>query len=134
MDGENIVGLREQFLSNCTLEREEIYIPRLHMTVWVWEMAAGVRDQFEQDINRDSTTDLRARMAVACVRDEAGNPLFTREDIPALSQLSGATLGVIFKAALRVNAMRPQDVDALEKKSEQAPIEATASGSPNGSG
>jgi hypothetical protein len=133
MDNENVLSLRAAFLANNEIAREEVYIARWHMTVWVWEMSAGVRDQFEQDINRDSKTDLRARMVVATVRDDVGNPLFTKEDIPALSQMSGAALGAIFKVALRVNAMRPEDVDALEKKSEKAPTEPTACGSPNGS-
>lgn len=134
MEGENAPSLRDRFFSKSGLAYEDVYIPRWDITVRVWEMSAGVRDEFEQEVNRDATTDLRARMAVATVRDERGNPLFTKEDIPALSSMSGAALGIIFKAALRVNAMRPTDVDELEKKSEPAHTEPTASASPNGSG
>lgn len=112
---------RDQILASDDLEREPLEIPEWGGTVFVKVMTAGERDKFEERFTRNRYDNTRAALAVACVCDEAGKPLFTDADIPALAGKSAAALQHVFDAAARLNALTKDDVDAMEKNSASVP-------------
>jgi hypothetical protein len=90
-------------------------------TMYVRTMKARDRDMFEgsrvrldKDRNAELVTDnTRARMVSMTACDQAGVLLFTETDIDALGEKNALAMDVLYDAALRINAMRTQD---LEKK------------------
>lgn len=58
------------------------------------------------------------RMFVRCVFDEAGNPVFNDNDIPALKKSGTRKLSGIFAKVMALNGM---DLKGLAKKSEAGP-------------
>ena len=62
--------------------------------------------------------DLGYKLLVRCVFDEAGNPVFTDEDIPALKASAKSRLAPALRAVNRVNGF---DVEDSVKNSAAAP-------------
>ncbi|MCH8189082.1 MAG: hypothetical protein IIB66_10395 [Proteobacteria bacterium] len=90
-------------------------------TVRVAAVSAGARDAFElslQDIpEKERRKDFRARLVVMSCIDEAGKPLFTVDDIPALSALDAAAIDPVVEVAMRINGLSQKDRDELEGNS-----------------
>lgn len=101
---------REMILAADDLKTEPVEVPEWGGSVFVRTMSAGERDRFEAAHLKSPERDFRARLAVACVCDEAGKPVFTAEDVPSLSSKSGAALTRIFEAASKLNRMNKEDV------------------------
>ena len=87
-------------------------------TVRVVAVSAGARDAFElalQEIpENERRKDFRARLVVMSCIDEAGKPLFTVEDIPALSALDAAAIDPVIEVAMRINGLSRRDRAELE--------------------
>lgn len=90
-------------------------------TVRVAAVSAGARDAFElamQDVPEDERRkDFRARLVVLSCIDEDGKPLFTHDDIPALSALDAAAIDPVIEVAMRINGLSQKDRDELEGNS-----------------
>lgn len=79
-------------------------------------MSAAARESFEASLrDGDNSGTIRARWARLTVCNEAGELEFTDDDIPALSRLDADILMLVFTAALRINGMAPDAVEAAEK-------------------
>jgi len=98
--------------------------------VWMWTLTGLELDQFDRYMARQvdqRTGELpleahwRAALLVKCLRDSAGKPLFSEEDIPALGQKSGPQLDALFDVARRMNKRKPGDIDELKKASGAGP-------------
>src|SRR5688572_16771684 len=99
------------------LPRREIKIPEWgNKSVFIRTLSAGERDQFEASLT-DRTTNIRARLAVMCLCDEDGSPLFTQDKVEALAKKSGKALDRVFDAAIHLNKISKEDVEELEKNS-----------------
>ena len=90
-------------------------------TLTVRGMSAGARDNFEQTIafanaKGELPKNIRAIIAVACVLDEAGKPMFTEKDIVDLAELPTDVLDPILNAALELSALTPEAIEAAKKK------------------
>ncbi|MHC5539600.1 hypothetical protein ACYOEI_15385 [Singulisphaera rosea] len=121
---------REQIIASAKdLPREEVAIPELGGSVYVRAMTGTERDAFESRFSKDSTTNIRARLAVATVCDEAGKTLFTEGDIEALGNVSAALLDRIFTVAIRLSKVTKADVDQLRGNSNASPSASSPSGS-----
>jgi hypothetical protein len=92
---------------------EVVEIPEWGGNVNIRTMTGAQRDALENRIRDDKQRDVRAYVAVACACDEQGNQLFTKADIQALSKKSGKALDRIFEAAIALNKISKEDVDAL---------------------
>ena len=97
-------------------------IPELAgQAMYVRTMKARDRDAFEasrvrltEDRKAELVTDnTRARLVSMTACDAGGVLLFTEGDIEALGEKNALAMDVLYEEALRVNAMRTQD---LEKK------------------
>ncbi len=116
---------REQFLAPIDLERVEVPVPELGDSVFVRAMTAGERDRFESEQLQTEGRDFRARLATYTVCDAAGVLLFTPADVPALSGLPASTLSRVADAALKLNSLSAEAVDAAEKNSVTGPSSST---------
>lgn len=107
------MSLRDDILNFADLRTEDVVVPEWGgVTVRVKELSIGEQMRFHnlRDQYKDDTL---ALAAVFVCHDLEGKPLFTLEDIPALSSKSGSALKRIYDAADRVSAT---DEDELKKK------------------
>ncbi len=107
---------RESFLAPHPCNLEEVETPA--GTAYVRAMTAGERDRFDLAHAADPGLDFRARMLVHTVCDEKGNLLFRKDDIPQLTALPAHLVDPLLEAAIRVNQMSSEDLEALRKNSE----------------
>lgn len=83
-----------------------------------------------QDIN---LVNARAKLVARCVVDEAGNRLFTDDQVEALGAKSAAALQLIFDVAQRLSGMRAEDLKELVGESVPGLVDASPSASPGNS-
>lgn len=115
--------LRDQIkAASDLLESEIVPVPEWDCTLTIKAMSGRQRDQLELTASKAKETgapaDIRARYIVACAFDNEGNPVFKAEDVSWLTHKSAKVLDPLFEACLRVNGIREQDVDGLEKNLE----------------
>lgn len=111
---------RTAILAAEDLVREAIEVPEWGGTVWVGTMSGLDRDAWEQalavkgDGKAPDLRNLRARLAVLTVTDEAGKRLFAASDIDALGQKSSLALDRIARVAQRLNGLTPEALEAAK--------------------
>lgn len=115
---------RDQFLAATEPKTERVSVPEIgdDAEVLIAEMSALAKEHYEslifdKDGHLVSDKSLRAILVAMTAVDEEGSPLFTRDDVEALGQRSGAVLGRLYGVALRLNKMRPQDIKETAKNS-----------------
>src|SRR5574340_159071 len=99
---------KKQILEAQDLKFQDVEVPEWGGTVRVATMTARERDAYERvfgDIKDGMDVSIRASLCAACIVDETGKPVFTKEDLAALGQKSGAALGRVFDAAVDLNGM-----------------------------
>lgn len=123
------MGLREDILGVDDLSREEVKIPswNLSQPVYVREMTAAERDEYEAYLldnrgpdEKKNLRGVRARLVVLTLVDKDGNRIFADSDIDAVGRKGARSIEPIVEAAIKLNAMRKKDVEALAKNSETA--------------
>jgi hypothetical protein len=111
---------KEQILANASkFRREQVEVPEWGGTVWVREMAAEERDQWEgwmvSKTGMDKFKNLRALIVSLAVCDEAGNRLFSDAEISQVGKLPVSGIDRVFEAASKLNRLTKGDVEELEK-------------------
>jgi hypothetical protein len=105
---------RENFLAvSAEPAYEEVTTPS--GAVRVYAMTLGEKDVFDIAHARAEGKDFRARLIVATVRDEAGNPVFRAHDIPAITRYPLPAVEPLVNAAVRVNRMSDDVAETLAK-------------------
>ncbi len=99
---------------------EKLDVPEWDGCVYIRTMTGTERDAFEAAfVSKNGTTNnfqnIRARLASLTVCDEDGKRLFADTDVLAVGQKSAAALDRVFGVAMRMNGLRPEDVEELEK-------------------
>lgn len=109
---------RDEILNADDLKKEAVKVPEWGGELVVREMTGGQRDAYETSIMNASAEErsrvIRARMAASCVIDSDGEPMFTVDDIDALSKKSAKALDRVFKVAAKLNALYESDVEEAE--------------------
>ena len=110
------------------LQTEELEVPEWGGAVRVRSFTGRERDAFEASMvrgdGRDRKVDLtnmRARLVGLTVIDEAGQRLFTDEEVDLLGAKSGAALDRVFAVAQKLNGLSGADVEELSKNSSGVP-------------
>ena len=105
------------------LPLERVDVPEWGGEVFVRTMSAAERDAWEiktyserGDDEQANLTDFRTRLAILCVVDETGKPIFTEEDFVWLRLKSSLVISRIYDVASRMNGLSKKDVDELTKK------------------
>jgi len=127
---EKKVGLlsKESILAVQDVVTEIVEVPEWGGAVRVRGLTGAERDAFEGEVihrnGRDVTTNtrnMRARLVVLSVVDEAGNRLFGFPDIEALGAKSARALDRIFSVAMRLSGLRDEDVEDLTERFDATP-------------
>jgi hypothetical protein len=108
----------EQILAADDSGALRVEVPEWSGEVYVRVMSVGERDSYERLWlgNRDKGIDnFRTEYLARVLCDDKGKLLFTREQIAALSQKSGAVMGRLFDVAMKHNHMTGDDVEQLGK-------------------
>lgn len=120
------------------LKTEDVDVPEWGGAVRVRSFTGRERDAFEAAMVRGDgkerkvdLTNMRARLVGLTVIDEAGQRLFTDEEVDLLGAKSGAALDRVFAVAQKLNGLSGADVEELTKNSSGGPSAASTSGSPS---
>lgn len=108
---------RSAILRADDLPREEIYVPEWGGTVTVRTMTAGERSAYEARADKDPEANPAPLLLAFTACDEAGNLLFTPEDVRELERKNAKLLLRIFRVAVRLNKITAEDLRGLEEKS-----------------
>lgn len=115
---------RDAILAARDIEVREVFIEEWDTHVRVRGLNARERDDYEASImtgkgkNRDVLTrNMRAKLIVRCVVDEAGKPIFGERDVEALGEKSAAALEKIFDVARELSGLAENDMEELLKNS-----------------
>jgi hypothetical protein len=115
---------RGAFLQPLSVPREDVAVPELGegCVIPVWGMTAGERTRFEQGLldkngkqSAAKVQEVRARLLVACCRNDDGTPLFTMDDIAAISQQRADVIERIVNVAQRLSGFSNADIEATAK-------------------
>lgn len=119
---------RDQILAATDSVIEAVEVPEWGGLVYVRNLKGRARDQFEGsryrmkgdkvEVIHENT---RAKLLSLCLCDEAGNLLFTEQDVWALGEKNAAVLDRLFETAQRLSALRPKDVEDRVKNSVSSP-------------
>lgn len=101
---------RNDILTKDNLKKMCVSVPAWGGDVFVSEMSAATRDQWEKKLveereESDKISSSRAALVIITVVDEKGNPLFTEKDIPQIGKLSSMALDPVIKAAQKLNGL-----------------------------
>lgn len=109
---------KNQILSLNDLEREKVEIPEWGGHVFIRQMTAMERDNYEAGLTDQSTASMmsnfRAKLVVRCCVDEKGERLFSDEDAPALGKKCSAVLVRLFNTAEQLNALGESEAEELK--------------------
>lgn len=111
---------KKQILSADDLPREKVDVPEWAGYVWVRTMTGAERDTFEQTLlegKKINLKNVRAKLAVLTVVDDAGKRVFDETDMAQLGAKSAAALDRIYAVAQRLNGLTATDAEELAKNS-----------------
>lgn len=118
----------------ANLPKEQVACPELGGYVWVRGMTGADRDAFERSNYttkrgrvEPNLENVRARLAVRCLVDDAGVRLFADADAAALGNLRADTLSKIYAVAQKLSNVTDDDLEELKKLSESGAGTATSS-------
>jgi len=99
---------------------EEVPCPEWGGTVRLRSITGAQRDSYEQSLVQQrgnsrqmNMRNARAKLIVLCAVDENGSPLFTEQDVAALSRKNAKPLDRLFDACRRLTGLSDDDVDKL---------------------
>ena len=118
------------------LQTEDVEVPEWGGAVRVRSFTGRERDAFESSMVRGDgkdrkvdLTNMRARLVGLTVIDEAGQRLFTDDEVDLLGAKSGAALDRVFAVAQKLNGLSGADVEELSKNSSGVPSAVSTSDS-----
>lgn len=113
---------RDAILAADDLDKELVAVPEWGGDVWVRCMTGTERDEWEASVvqmdnkGQNPKADLRnirAKLVVRCVIDEAGVRLFGEDDMVALGAKSAAALDRLYAVAARLSKISKEDEKEL---------------------
>jgi len=113
----------QAFRTPLQMPREDVALPEFGegVVVPVWGMTAGERTRFEQAMQGKSgpvaarVAEIRERLVVACCKNDDGVPLFSLQDVQAISQQRADVVERIVNVAQRLSGFTAADIEATAK-------------------
>ena len=111
---------RDQILQAQDLKTQDIEVPEWGGTVRISMMTGRSRDLYEAGLfkgkDNDSNYDnLRAKYLSYCLVNEAGDLIFTMQDVVELGKKSAVALERVFEAANKLNGTSDEGMEELAK-------------------
>jgi len=110
---------KDAILQADDLPRELVSVPEWGGDVYVRTMTGTERDAWELGITEGDRSNIRASFAACVCCGDDGALLFALADVVALGAKSSAALDRIFAVGRTLNGLSDDDVDALEKNSDE---------------
>ncbi|KQQ89928.1 hypothetical protein [Massilia sp. Leaf139] len=110
------------FFAAHDVRHEDVPVPQLDGAVRIRVMSGAARDAFQEymrsfgDEPRPASAVHAALLVHTCI-DEAGEPMFTMDDLDQLRTKSSAALDLMAAAAMRINGLGAAAVPDAEKNS-----------------
>jgi hypothetical protein len=108
----------DQILASDDLGLKKVAVKEWGGDVHIRVMSVGERDSYERmwlGKRETGVENFRTEYLARVLCDESGKLLFTREQVAALANKSGAVMGRLFDAALHHNNMTEEDVEKMGK-------------------
>lgn len=129
---------KADILTASDLTTEQVEVPEWGGAVIVRSMTGAQRDAYEATLmTRDAagklevnTDNMRAKLLLVTLVDEQGNPLFTAEDLAALSGKNAGAIERLALVAQKLNGLNRTAVDDAAKNSASGQSDTSVSGSP----
>lgn len=128
------MNLRESILAKDTRPSEKMKVEAWGITVVVRGLGGRERDAFEEGCRmrvgkkiEANTENIRARLLVRCLYDEAGAIIFNEEDAEVLGNQAAAVLEPLVKTAQKLSGLNDEDVEELAANLPAAPAAASSS-------
>lgn len=123
---------KDAILSANDTQAESIPVPEWGGDVRIAVMSGLARDRFIEMQNDGQTgySVFQARLLATTIVDDAGNLLFTVEDVDKLRGKSRTVLDRLTQEAVRINGMSVEAIEREEKNSGADPSGDSGSGSP----
>lgn len=109
---------RDQILAAQDMSIERIDVEAWGGTVCVRMLSGRERDRFEQWVSSGAgqpRDNIRARLASLTICDDAGQRVFTDDDVLALGDKSSAALDIVCAAAMRINGLDGNAFETAKK-------------------
>lgn len=112
---------KSSILGASDLKHEDVHVPQWGGTVRVRSMTGMERDEFRTALGQMNNGagvpvgQFAAVLLAACIVDEAGERLFSAEDVAALQRKSAASLDAPAAVAMRLNGLGAGAVEAAVK-------------------
>ena len=118
MTGKDILELDDR-------QYEDVEVPEWHRAIRIRSLSLGDRLRVEALTPAGASGDVWLLFQTTVVQLSAtngdGNLLFTADDVPALADKNPLAINRIFWAAIRINKMRAEDVEELQRNFTKAP-------------
>lgn len=116
---------KDEILAADDAQLEKVHVPEWGDDVFIRALPSDERAMFENQQQtqngRINMVNIYARYAVLILCDEKGARLFTDAEAGKLGRKSGAAIGRVFKAGIRLNAMSEDDVKEMVGNSDSGP-------------
>ena len=113
---------RQQILSADDLKSKRVKVPEWGGDVFVRELTAAERDEYESSIVKTdgldvtvNATNMRAKLVSMSVVDKDGKRLFTAKDVVKLGEKSAAVIDRIVDVSRRLSRIGPAELEELGK-------------------
>lgn len=128
-----VVATADEFLNSPAMARQKMDVPVPELgegkVIPIWGMTPKERTEFEskkaslpKSQQAQAAKQIRERILVECCRNDDGVQLFTADQISALSERRGDVVERLVNVALELSGFNEDDLDALVKKSDAAPV------------
>ncbi len=111
------MSLKEQIQKSSDIRTEPVDLPEWGEGFFVRVMTGRQRADFERMAQGKNPRDMREQAAVFCLSDKEGGAALEQLDIAWLRDKSSIMLDRVFDAAIKLNTLRPEDIDELGKTS-----------------
>jgi hypothetical protein len=102
---------KEQILAASDLKRVTVAMPEWGGEVILQEMTLEQRLSFEQALDPEGNN-MRCAIVAFCAVNEAGELLFTLEDVQALAKKNGKAIIRLSSKAIRLNRVQEREIEA----------------------
>jgi hypothetical protein len=131
MDGSKLMSLSQQILDCDDSTIEPIDLPEWGVTAFIRTMTGIERDSWDvyatKELAKNTKVNIRGKIVCICLCDEDGKRLFGDGQAEALSKKNAKALNRVYDAALKLNKMRDEDIEDLEKNLKADPKENSGS-------
>lgn len=113
---------REQILGALDLKSESVDVPEWGGQVLVSVMSGAARDALMDTLaTPQSSSRFQGVMIASTVVDEASKPVFSADDVEALTRKNPDVMARVVSVAMRLNGIGQKAVAEAEKNSDAAP-------------